>query len=111
MTLRSRLALGLVTIAIILVGPLVLAIYSLRALSRDAKILANTDLAASMLLGQLREGLSSVRHTELGLLFTHDGASRDAMDRQVIRESRRFPVALRAWTLRRDDQERCQSNR
>ena len=76
MTLRSRLALGLVTIAIILVGPLVLAIYSLRALSRDAKILANTDLAASMLLGQLREGLSSVRHTELGLLFTHDGASR-----------------------------------
>jgi len=88
MTLRSRLALGLVTIAIILVGPLVFAIYSLRALSRDAKILANTDLAASMLLGQLREGLSSVRHTELGLLFTHDAASRDAMDRQMTRVAR-----------------------
>ena len=61
------------------------AIYSLRSLSRDAKILANTDFAASMLLGQLREGLITVRHTELSLLFRHDVESRDAMDRQVVR--------------------------
>jgi len=85
MTLRSRLAVGLVTIAIILVGPLVFAIYSLRALNRDAKILANTELAASLLLGRLREGLGTVRHTELSLLFSHDIASRDMMEGQVAR--------------------------
>jgi len=85
MTLRSRLALGLVTIAIILVGPLVFAIYSLRSLNRDAKMLANTDFAASMLLGRLREGLSNVRRTELGLLLAHDAGSRDTMAQQVAR--------------------------
>jgi signal transduction histidine kinase len=83
MTLRSRLAVGLVTIAIILVGPLVFAIYSLRALNVDAKALANTDVAASLLLGRLREGLSAVRRTELALLFSRDVDSRNAMSRQV----------------------------
>jgi len=84
MTLRSRLALGLVMIALILVGPLVFAIQSLRDLKRDANTLANTDFAASLLLGRLREGLSDVRQTELGLLFTKTEASRDTLDRRVV---------------------------
>src|SRR5215217_4319843 len=83
MTLRSRLALGLVMIAIILVGPLVFAIYSLRELKTDAKALAESDFAASLLLGRLREGLAEVRRTELSLLFSKDTLSRNAMDRQV----------------------------
>ena len=87
MTLRSRLALGLVTIAIILVGPLVFAIYSLRNLNHDAKMLANTEFAASLLLGRLRESLSAVRRTELALLFSHDAASRDTMNGQVVRRA------------------------
>jgi len=95
MTLRSRLALGLVTIAIILVGPLVFAIYSLRALNVDAKALANTEVAASLLLGRLREGLSAVRRTELALLFSKDFDSRNAMYRQVSH------VALLADSLKR----------
>jgi signal transduction histidine kinase len=61
----------------------VFAIYSLRTLNTDAKALANTDVAASLLLGRLREGLSNVRRTELGLLFAKDSVSRDAMDHQV----------------------------
>jgi signal transduction histidine kinase len=83
MTLRSRLILGLVTISIILVGPLVLGIQSLRALKNDANQLADKDFAASLLLGRLREGLSVVRHSELALLFRRDQESRDAMDRQI----------------------------
>ena len=83
MTLRSRLILGLVTIAIILVGPLVLGIQSLRALKDDANQLADKDFTASLLLGRLREGLSVVRHSELALLFRRDQESRDAMDRQI----------------------------
>jgi hypothetical protein len=69
MTLRSRLAAGLVTIAIILVCPLVFAIQSLRGLHNDAVALREGDFAASLLLGRLREGLNDLRRQELSLLF------------------------------------------
>jgi signal transduction histidine kinase len=85
MTLRSRLLVGLVTIAIILIGPLVLGIQSLRELKHDANELAYKDFAASLLLGRMREVLYEVRRTELGLLVRRDQESRDAMDRQVTR--------------------------
>ena len=83
MTLRSRLAVGLVTISIILVGPLVFAIQSLYGLRDDARELRDRDLAASLLLGRLREGLNDLRREELALLFSKDATSRDAMDHQV----------------------------
>jgi signal transduction histidine kinase len=83
MTLRSRLAVGLVTISIILVGPLVFAIQSLYGLRDDARELRDRDLAASLLLGRLREGLNDLRREELALLFSKDAASRDAMDHQI----------------------------
>ena len=83
MTLRSRLAVGLVTISIILVGPLVFAIQSLYGLRDDARELRDQEFAASLLLGRLREGLNDLRRQELALLFSKDSASRDAMDRQV----------------------------
>jgi signal transduction histidine kinase len=83
MTLRSRLGLGLVIIAIILVGPLVFAIQSLYRLHDDAIALRDRDFAASFLIGGLREGLNDLRRQELALLFSKDAASRDAMDRQV----------------------------
>jgi signal transduction histidine kinase len=83
MTLRSRLAAGLVTIAIILVGPLVFAIQALDRLNVGAKELRDRDFAASLLLGRLREGLTDVRHQELALLFTKDRASRDTMESDI----------------------------
>jgi signal transduction histidine kinase len=83
MTLRSRLAAGLVTIAIILVCPLVFAIQSLRGLHVDAISLRVGDFAASLLLGRVREGLNDLRRQELSLLFAKDVASRDAMNRQL----------------------------
>ena len=69
MTLRSRLATGLVTIAIILVGPLVFAVHSLDRLRADAVLLRDQEFAASLLLGRIRDGLSELRQQELGLLF------------------------------------------
>src|SRR5262249_24836389 len=83
MTLRSRLAVGLVTISIILVAPLVFAIQSLYGLRDDARELRDRDLAASLLLGRLREGLNDLRREELALLVSKDARSRDAMDHQV----------------------------
>jgi signal transduction histidine kinase len=85
MTLRSRLAVGLVTISIILVGPLVFAIQSLYGLRDDARALRDREFAASLLLGRLREGLNDLRRQELALLFSKDAASRDAMEQQVAR--------------------------
>ncbi len=83
MTLRSRLVTGLVLIAIILVGPLVIAIQSLYRLRDDVRAFRDKEFAASLLLGQLREGLNDLRRGELALLFARDTVSRNAMDRQV----------------------------
>ena len=85
MTLRSRLAVGLVTISIILVGPLVFAIQSLYGLRDDARALRDREFAASQLLGRLREGLNDLRREELALLFAKTTASRDTMEQQVAR--------------------------
>ena len=74
---------GLVIIAIILVLPLVFAIRSLYGLRDEAVALREGEFAASLLLGQLREGLNDLRRQELGLLFSKDAAARDAMDRAI----------------------------
>ena len=83
MTLRSRLVLGLLTIALILVVPLLIAVQALDRLHRDARALRDGEFAASLLLGRLREGLNELRRQETALLFVHDAASRDAMDKQL----------------------------
>lgn len=83
MTLRSRLALGLVTIAIILVIPLLMAVQSLDRLYGEARGLQRQEFAASLLLGRLREGLFDLRQMEIRLLFVHDSASRNAIAGQI----------------------------
>ena len=88
MTLRSRLVIGLVTIAIILVGPLVFAVSSLFRLRADALQLRETEIAALIVLGRLRDGLNDLRREELALLFSRDRASSEAMDRELYHAAR-----------------------
>jgi signal transduction histidine kinase len=83
MTLRSRLILGLLTIAVILVIPLLIAVQAMDRLHRDARALRDKEFAASLLLGRLREGLNDLRRQETALLFVHDAQTRDLMDRQL----------------------------
>jgi signal transduction histidine kinase len=83
MTLRSRLATALVTIAVVLVIPLLIAVLSLNSLHRDMVDLKNGEFAASLLLGRLREGLYDLRRQETRLLFVHDSAARDAIAKQI----------------------------
>jgi signal transduction histidine kinase len=83
MTLRSRLGLGLVLIAIILVGPLVYAIREINQLKDDAELLRNRDFAASQLIGRLRDGLNDLRRAELALLFARTIADHEAIDREL----------------------------
>ena len=83
MTLRSRLILGLLTIALILVIPLLIAVRAMDRLHRDARALRDKEFAASLLLGRLREGLNDLRRNETALLFVHDAHTRDVMERQL----------------------------
>ena len=83
MTLRSRLVVGLITIALILVAPLVIALQALDQLHREARALRDGEFAASLLIGRLREGLNELRRQEIALLYVHNVATRDAMDRQL----------------------------
>jgi signal transduction histidine kinase len=83
MPLRSRIAIGLITIAIILVIPLLIAVRSLDKLHNEARAIQREEFAASLILGSLREGLYDLRNTEIALLFVHDSASRNAMANQI----------------------------
>ena len=67
MTLRSRLALGLVIIAGVLVVPLIVARSSMQALHGQVRSLREGEFQASLLLGRLRDALSEVRAREVAL--------------------------------------------
>jgi signal transduction histidine kinase len=83
MTLRTRLTLGLLTIAVILIVPLLIATRSLDRLRGEAKQLRDGDFAASLLLGHAREALNDLRTSEMAVLFVRDEKSRAAMLERV----------------------------
>ena len=83
MTLRPRLAIGLISIAVILVIPLLIAVQSLDRLHTEARALQSGEFAGSLLLGRLREGLRDLRRVETSMLLFPDSASRDAMRTQI----------------------------
>jgi signal transduction histidine kinase len=79
MTLRTRLTLGLLTIAVILVVPLLLATRSLNRLHRDTRALRDGEFAASLVLSRTREALNAVRTNELAVLFVKEDQSLSKM--------------------------------
>jgi signal transduction histidine kinase len=95
MTLRSRLALGLVIIAAVLVVPLVVARASLQRLHGQVRNLREGEFQASLILGRLRDALADVRarevalgvvksdtvHAQLGEALTRAEALADSLDR------------------------------
>jgi len=95
MTLRSRLALGLVIIAAVLVVPLVVARTSMQRLHGQVRSLREGEFQASLILGRLRDALGDVRarevalgvvksdtvHRQLGQALTRAEALADSLDR------------------------------
>src|SRR5688572_5627965 len=67
MTLRSRLALGLLIIAAVLVVPLIVARASMQRLHGQVRSLREGEFQASLLLGRLRDALADVRAREVAL--------------------------------------------
>ena len=98
MTLRARLTLGLLTIAVILIVPLLLAIRSLDRVHEESKMLRDGDFAGSLVLGRLRESLNDLRAAELAVLFVKDERSRLTMQ-QRVRDVQRLADSLDAYKL------------
>ena len=100
MTLRARLTASLLTIAVILIVPLLFATRSLDKLHGEAKKLRDGDFAASLLLGRLRDAINDLRTAEMAVLFVRDDKSRSAMmDR--VQDVERLADSLDAYDLGR----------
>jgi signal transduction histidine kinase len=104
MTLRARLTLGLLTIALILIVPLLVATRSLDRLHEEAKALRDGDFAASLLLGRLREGLNDLRNAEMAVLFVREEESRETMMERV-RQVERLADSLGTYELGRAERD------
>jgi signal transduction histidine kinase len=66
LTLRSRLNLGILAIAVVLVAPLVLSLRALRQIQADTTLLRDREYAATLLLGRMR-----IVHDDLELSTTY----------------------------------------
>jgi signal transduction histidine kinase len=83
MTLRARLTLGLITIAVILIVPLLVATRSLGHLHSETRMLRDGDFTASLVLGRLREALNDLRTAEMAILFVRDDKSRTTIFERI----------------------------
>jgi len=83
LTLRGRLAIGALGMALVLAAPLAQAVRSLRSVHATTLELRNGAFAASLLLGRLRQGTDDLRRAEDALLFVSDTTSRDRMTAQI----------------------------
>jgi signal transduction histidine kinase len=81
--IRTRLALGLLTIAVVLLAPLIVALRSLERLHDTTRDLQRREFAASLLIGRLRSGVDELRRAEDRVAIVRDSASREVMERQL----------------------------
>jgi signal transduction histidine kinase len=82
-TIRSKLAVGLLAITLVLLFPLLLALRSLEALHDVTTVLQKREFAASLLLNKMRAGTDELRRLDLSLVFVHQPQIRASMDSQL----------------------------
>lgn len=83
MKLRTRLGLGIVSITIVLLVPLILALTSLDAVHTQTRLLRDREFAASLLMGNLRSTLDDVKRSEDAVLITKDPATFRRIRQQI----------------------------
>ena len=83
MTIRTRLGLGFLAIAIILVSPLVLALRALERMHDETVALRDNEFAASLLLGRIRSGTEDLRSAETALLFFPSDTTQQRMSAEI----------------------------
>jgi signal transduction histidine kinase len=86
-SIRTRLALGLFAIAVVLLLPLGLTLRSLDRVHDETVALRDREFAASLLLGRMRSATEDLRGAETSLLFIPEVSSREAMVLQITRLS------------------------
>jgi signal transduction histidine kinase len=84
MTIRSKLALGLFSIAIVLLLPLALVLQSLERLHVATTQLQTREFAASLLLNRIRSGTDELRRLELTLAVIKKSENRSDVDSQLV---------------------------
>jgi signal transduction histidine kinase len=84
-TLRSRLALALVTMAAILVAPLFIAYDSLNSMRAAVRNVQEQDLNATMLLARIRTAAEELRQAELQLVYATDSTTVESPAARVTR--------------------------
>lgn len=85
MSLRARLGLGLIAIAVVLLIPLLLALRSLEELQTTTRLLRDREFAASLVLNSFIQAVEDGRHADDALLFVHDTASEQRMKQAINR--------------------------
>ncbi len=83
MKLRTRLGLGIISITVVLLVPLILALRSLDSVHEQTRMLRDREFAASQLLGNLREINDDVKRTEDAVLLSKDVGSFSRIRRQI----------------------------
>ena len=83
MTLRTRLGLGIVSITIILLVPLLLALRSLESVHQTTRSLRDREFAGSLQLGRFRKLTDDIKRGEDALAVIHDSASLARMHRNL----------------------------
>lgn len=101
MTLRARLSVGLLGIALVLLIPLLLALNSLERLEDTNRELRDTDFAASIAIGRLRSEADDIRAAENAVLFVHDDSSRRRMATHITHADT-LAATLARYNLQRE---------
>jgi signal transduction histidine kinase len=98
-TLRGRLGVGAVGIALVLAIPMTLAVRSMERLHRITMELRNGEFAASLLLGRFHDGVDNLRRADDALLFVHDSTSASRMASELA-SMRTMSDSLDVYALR-----------
>jgi signal transduction histidine kinase len=85
MKLRTRLGLGIVSITIILLVPLILALRSLEVVHQTTRSLRDREFAGSLLLGNFRQIAEELPRTEDALFAIHDAPTMERMRQHLTR--------------------------
>jgi signal transduction histidine kinase len=83
LTLGRRLAIGTVGIALVLALPLLVAVRSLERVHETTLELRNGAFAASLLIGNLRQGTDDLRRAEDALVYVGSPDTRERMTHQI----------------------------
>ena len=85
MSIRTRLALGIVAIAVVLAVPLLIALRSLERLHDETSQLNDREFAASLMLGRMRAATEDLRRSETAVVVDPRDSTRAMMAADIDR--------------------------